>query len=173
MAKTKSENKQEKACSYLLEPGHIYFTKNPEVIHTVLGSAVSVCLWDRRLNQGGVNHFRWPSPKEKGIITEKAMSSADFGDGAIMGLLRLMKEEGSKNQDIVAQIFGGGSCENRPSSIGNANIKAAKRILSKLKIKIISEDIGGFMGRKLAFDTSCGQAAILKVFNLRETDWFD
>ena len=40
-----------------LLPGEYYGTKLPCEIATLLGSCVSVCLYDRNLNIGAMNHY--------------------------------------------------------------------------------------------------------------------
>ena len=41
-------------------PGECYVSNQDEVIYTVLGSCISVCIRDRRLGVGGMNHFMLP-----------------------------------------------------------------------------------------------------------------
>ncbi len=41
---------------YLLKPGYVFLSQEPTLIYTVLGSAVTVCLWDRKNRYG-----RWPT----------------------------------------------------------------------------------------------------------------
>ena len=43
-----------------LLPGEYYVTRHAEVVSTVLGSCVSACIRDTRLNIGGMNHFMLP-----------------------------------------------------------------------------------------------------------------
>ena len=47
--------------NYFLKPGYILIASKPTVISTVLGSCVSVCLYDRKRGAGGMNHFQLPS----------------------------------------------------------------------------------------------------------------
>jgi len=47
-------------------PGEYYVTKTDEIIATVLGSCVSVCLRDTKLGIGGMNHFMLPENKNIG-----------------------------------------------------------------------------------------------------------
>jgi len=47
-----------------------------------------------------------------------------------------------------------------------------KKVLFKKKISIISEDIGGKMGRKAVFNTSTNSTAVIKVDSLRREDWY-
>ncbi|MCD6570373.1 MAG: hypothetical protein J7L53_06695 [Deltaproteobacteria bacterium] len=69
-------------------------------------------------------------------------------------------------------MFGGAYPEDDPErDIGKKNIAVARYTLEKMSVRIVSEDIGGTRGRKIAFDTASGHVAALKVRRLRRTDW--
>ncbi len=46
--------------SVYLHPGEVYVTGEPTRITTILGSCVSVCLFDARAGVAGLNHFLLP-----------------------------------------------------------------------------------------------------------------
>ena len=50
-------------------------------------------------------------------------------------------------------------------------MSVARRALSRRGIRVASEDVGGSLGRKIVFDTGSGQVAVLKVRNIRKSDW--
>ncbi|HOQ91079.1 MAG TPA: chemotaxis protein CheD [Candidatus Hydrogenedentes bacterium] len=153
---------------YLLEPGYMCCLKRPGTLHAVVGSCVVVCLWDMRLRYGGMNHFLFPATRDPAQATPR------YGNVATLGLIRMMEEAGCRRQDLVAQILGGASPRNRPeNTLGQRNVSAAREILQRKGIHIGSEDVGGFMGRKIAFDTATGHVMVLKVFQIRETDWIE
>ena len=156
-----------KAVTYHLEPGFVYASAKGAVIRTVVGSCVAVCLWDSRLMVGGMNHFIHPATREKDQRT------TSFGNVALPVLVKMMyREFGSKKSDLQAQIFGGGSPMNMGQrSVGAENVAVARDFLGRVGIRIYSEDVGGHLGRKILFDTATGQAAILKVQQLRSDDW--
>lgn len=154
------------ASGFTLEPGHIYFTREIDVIRAVVGSCVCVCLWDRKLKYGGMNHYIRGSSKGR-------QSTAEHGDAATLHLLRLFMEAGSESSNIVAQIFGAAVPEDKTAFRNSEKVEAAKTVLRKRGIKVLSEDTGGSMGRKILFDTSSGEVAVLKVFRLRSEDWYD
>ncbi|MBF0572886.1 MAG: chemotaxis protein CheD [Desulfamplus sp.] len=152
---------------YLLKPGFIYLSDKPISISTVVGSSVSVCLFDKKQKIGGMNHFQFPEIKDR----EKA--TAIYGNVATFALIKMMLSNGSKNNHIEAQIFGGAyNPEVSNINVGMNNIKAARKILNSKRIKVISEDVGGEVGRKIIFNTSTFEVAVLKVKNLRRSDWY-
>jgi chemotaxis protein CheD len=152
--------------TYHLEPGFVFAAREHVTIRTVLGSCVAVSLWDRALCYGGMNHFLYPAPGENEELTPR------FGVGAIPALIRMMKELGSRRKNIEAQIFGGASQWGYESSTtGERNQRIARDMLQKYRLPIVSEDVGGYRGRKILFDTASGHVAVLKVHQLRQEDW--
>lgn len=152
---------------YLLRPGFIYLPQKPTAISTVLGSSVSVTLYDRKLKIGGMNHFLYPYMKKKENAT------ALYGDIAVAALVRMMKIKGSKTSNIEAQIFGGAfNPKQSKKDIGKGNLKAARTCLQNYGISVVSEDVGGQKGRKIVFNTVSCETLTLKVERLRESDWY-
>jgi len=153
--------------NYFIEPGYIFVATKPAVISGVLGSCVSVCLFDRELKIGGMNNFRFP------FIKEKNMATAVYGNVATLALIRMMLNEGSEIKNLEAQILGGAyNSELSPQNIGKENILTAKKILTREGVRIASEDVGGEKGRKVIFNTSNNEIAVMKVDKLRLGDWY-
>jgi chemotaxis protein CheD len=152
--------------SFFLERGYVYFSKAPIKVHTVLGRCVSVCLWDKRLRYGGMNHYMHPEQVEASEATPL------YGNAAMVALMRIMEEAGCERRDLIAQIFGGGDPREEDGGTGSRNIEVARQYLNRKGVKIVSEDVGGSLGRKIVFDTGSGQVAVLKVQNIRHSDWF-
>jgi len=154
---------------YLLMPGFIYLNKGNSVIQAVLGTCVSVCLWDKKRRFGGMNNFLYP------FTDDKHKATAKYGNVATITLIRMMEEAGCSKRDIIAQLFGGSSPEGEENSerrnIGRENINVARKVLRSKGIKIVSEDIGGHTGRKIAFDVATGNVAVLRVMDIRDSDW--
>ncbi len=154
--------------TYHLEPGYLYISKDSGIIRTVIGSCVSVCIWDCVNTKGGMCSVeRSKTPKGENP------SGRDAGP-AVTHLIKMLESEGGKRQDMKAQIFGGAGNSIVKSSFKNGTERAAtvKKQLQKNGISIISEDTGGAVGRKIIFDTFNGHIVVAKVHNLREDDWF-
>ena len=142
-------------------------SKMPHVVSTVLGSCISVCLWDTVLNFGGMNHYIHAKP------FNKSKRTAQFGSVSIPYLVRLLLEQGSQMQNLKAHIVGGASNpQMKCSKIGQENIDIAEKLLKKFYIDVITMDTGGEMGRKVVFDTKTGEIIVYKVNNLRKSDWY-
>lgn len=152
---------------YFLRPGFIFLSRTPIIISAVLGSAVAVALWDEKSCFGGLAHFLYP------LAIRKSEATARYGDAAILHLSKMFKHEGSAKSDMKAQIFGGAAnADNECKKVAQNNIATARRMLERLKIKIISEDVGGDMGRKLVYNSSSNEAIIHRVKKLRGGDWY-
>lgn len=153
--------------NYLISPGYIFVPETSTKISAVLGSCVSISIFDTKKKIGGMNHFLYPNVK-----TDDEPRSV-FGDVATRTLIKMFFEMGSRKRNLVAQIFGGAHNGDFSSeNIGISNVNSAKKILNKEQIRIISEDTGGSVGRKIIFDTKTNESVVLKVNSLRKSDWF-
>ena len=167
---------------YFLQPGYIIMPEKAVNISTVTGSSVSVSVFDKKHKIAGMNNFQLPFMEAKGKTT------ALYGNIATITLIKMILSHElfnssseplsklsyrSRIKHLEAQIFGG-AYNNQKSDldIGKQNIETARKILQRYKIPIISEDIGGAKGRKIVFNTSTNEAAVLKVDNLRDDDWY-
>lgn len=143
-----------------LLPGEINSSREPVFYSTLLGSCVSVCLYDRKANCGGMNHYMLSS------APAGARDSARYGDYAIDMLLRMMVKEGSSLKDIESCVLGGarvGRALSIGADIGAKNIVAAKEALGRHKIPVKRADVGGDYGRKIHFRNWTGEIDIRKV----------
>jgi chemotaxis protein CheD len=153
--------------NYFLQPGYIVVPEPSVSISTVIGSSVSICIYDKQNRIGGMNHFQLPYMATKGKTT------AVYGNVATKALIKMMMGHDCKKKHLEAQIFGG-ACNPKKTSedIGRKNIEIARKILLKAGISIISEDVGGEKGRKIVFNTAANEVAVIKVDSLRDADWY-
>ncbi len=139
--------------SHYLLPGNIFAHQDEYTVTTVLGSCVSICLWDSAHKLGGINHFMLP------LWNGDGLASPRYGNIAIAKLIEKMLELGAERNNLKAKVFGGGDVLNVTSTfmnIGARNVVLAGDILRDEKIPIISADTGGKNGRKLLFNTRTG-----------------
>jgi len=135
---------------HFLYPAELFVSKTPYQINTILGSCVSVCLYDPILNIGGMNHFMLPYWNGQGLASPK------YGNIAIEKLLNKVISLGANRNNLKAKVFGGGEVIEThvvQFHIGLRNIEVAKNTLEELKIPIISSSVGGKLGRKIEFIT--------------------
>lgn len=161
------ESKSLVPINYYLKPGYIFVAAEPAVISAVLGSCVAVCIYDRKHMAGGMNHFQVP------YVKNRHRATAGYGNAATLTLIRMMTNDGSGIEHLEAQIYGGAYDQEVCSrDIGHENVMVARKILTKYRIRIISEDVGGEKGRKVVFHTYTNEIAVLKVDKLRMSDWY-
>ena len=149
-----------------LRTGELYIATKPTIITTVLGSCISVCLWDKRLGIGGLNHFALPHTPTRSIPSNK------YGELAMKNLLSGILKLGVKKNDLVAMIFGGGKVTSRSHpmlNIGEQNVDYAKAFLHENKIKILKSRTGLSQGRKIYFNTATGAVKVFKVNSLENS----
>ena len=83
--------------------GGLYISKEPSIIRTILGSCISVCLYDPENRIGGMNHFLLPEQlnnKDKEFPTK-------YGINAMELLINGIMELGGKRGNLVSKVFGG------------------------------------------------------------------
>lgn len=150
---------------FFLQPGFIIVSKEPHLVHTVLGSCVSVCLWDNQAHFGGMNHFLFGRDRNN-------ERTARFGSVSIPHLYRLMLDYGASRNCLQAHILGGGQHAELNSHVGTENVAVAEEILKKFGIEVLTRDVGGQIGRKVIFNTESGEILVFKVNKIRESDWY-
>ena len=131
----------------------IFVSRQPTLVTTILGSCVAVCIFDKRLEFGGINHYMLPLWNGTGLPSPK------YGNVAIPKLIEKMVSLGSREEDLIAKVVGGGEVlvtNNDMFHIGDRNIQIAHEILSEKNIKIAGESVGGTRGRKILYDTATG-----------------
>ena len=146
--------------THYLVAGSLFAHEERHIVTTVLGSCVSVCLWDCSRNRGGINHYMLPFWNGEGLASPK------YGNIAIAKLLERMLELGSERRSLRAKVFGGGvvlNVTNPFMNIGERNVQLAEDMLRSENIPIISADTGGKVGRKLIFDTETGTVLLKKL----------
>ena len=151
----------------IIHPGEYYITDEDELIGTLLGSCVSVCLHDICNHVGGMNHFMLPGRiRADGYLTD---DYAKYGITAINKIINGMLEKGAKKENLTAKIFGGGSILNlsgsdgRRSMIPADNIRIARIFLEIEDIPIISTDVGSNYTRKIIFDAHTGKVFLRRI----------
>lgn len=163
-----TNNSQLEVYEYFLKPGYIIVNNEDSVIRTVLGNSVSVTIFDRTRKFGGMNHFVFPSTKDKKEATPQ------FGNVSVMALCRMMFDLGGNSKTLEAQIMGGAECGDiKDKKLGRKNIAIARKMLKKFNIPVVSEDIGGNRGRKIIYHTGTNETIIYKVDKIRDSDWFE
>jgi chemotaxis protein CheD len=140
--------------NFYLHPGQWFASSARYAVTTILGSCVSICLWDPRSKIGGLNHFLLPTFGGEGL------ASSRFGNVAFYELLEKLLALGCRKQDLQSKIFGGAcvleAFRSKENHLGQKNVRVAERLLDAEGIPLIHRNVGGLRGRKLIFHTDSG-----------------
>jgi len=145
----------------IIQPGEYYVTKEDEVIATVLGSCISVCIKDELHNIGGMNHFMLPGDFRVEDVFNS--NSARYGMYAMEMILGDLLKLGGDRQKLTAKVFGGGhvlNMANVRNSVPASNIQFVKAYLSMEGIQVLKSDVGGYHGRKVLYLPALGKVYV-------------
>ncbi len=150
----------------IINAGEYYVSRTDELIGTLLGSCVAVCLYDNVNMISGMNHFMLPGKISKVDIFQDR--SAKYGIIAIRELVTAMKKNGAKQKNLSAKIFGGGNVmeiERKVHTIPEDNVRLANILLEIEDIPIVETDTKGPYTRKLLMDVISGKVYLKKTRN--------
>ncbi|HAJ57517.1 MAG TPA: hypothetical protein DCL35_07100 [Candidatus Omnitrophica bacterium] len=145
--------------------GHVVFSDKPSLALSVCGNGVVVTIWDRARRFGGMAHCIFP---KSGPRQRRTNYHADV---AIPLLVRQFISSSSRINHLEAQVFGGGSLRGVSEKRAARTLKAVRHILRRMRISVVSEDVGGAVGRKIIFNTFSGDTVVYKTKKVRLTDW--
>jgi len=136
-----------------VQPGEVHWSGEPCIFKTVLGSCISVCLWDGVQGIGGLTHFILP--RDHGNTGD-----ARFGDVAIPLLGRKLRALGCTA--LVAKVFGGAGLMHIGDSatIGEGNAHLALAVLQSERIAVVAQRTGGNHGMVIHFSTVDGSVSL-------------
>jgi chemotaxis protein CheD len=136
-----------------LHPGEFAVAGVPCTITTILGSCVSVCLYDPVTRLGGLNHFLLPTAPAHD-------QSPRYGDVALQQLVAMLESHGVQRNRLTATVIGGAcvldAYHGVRGHIGSQNVRAALRVLQQQRIAVSTTLVGGARARKLRFRPDTG-----------------
>jgi chemotaxis protein CheD len=144
---------------HFLYPGTIFAEPAEYLISTVLGSCVAVCLWDKVVHVGGMNHIMLPLWNGEGLATPK------YGNIAMEKLLAKVISIGARRESLTAKVFGGANVSGTGLEvfmIGERNTTLALEMLEEFRIPILAKDVGGRVGRKIIMNSATGVVMVGK-----------
>ena len=148
--------------SVYLYPGQLFTSREPATVTTILGSCVSVCLWDRSTAIGGINHYLLPQ------AAGSRSAPLRFGSAATDALIAQILALGGRRDRLTAKVFGGACIADAftqevARQLGARNVEQAFVALRRAGIPVEAETTGGRFGRKLVFQTDDGSAWVKEL----------
>ena len=142
--------------------GGFHASREPSVIHTLLGSCVAVCLYDHAAPIGGMNHILLPGKadlKNFNNVSRYAINAMELLINRVMNL-------GGKREHLVAKVFGGANVLSSISAgngVGAKNIEFVLEFLQMEDITVVSRDLGGCDARKIYFHTDTNDVFLKRI----------
>ncbi|MGK0290576.1 MAG: chemotaxis protein CheD [bacterium] len=138
--------------------GGIGIAKAGDKILTVVGSCVSIMLYDKKIKLGGMIHIML------GYHKGRIDNPTKYVDTGVPFLIQKMQEAGAGIHRLkAAKIAGGG--EMFPSyspetNVAKNNVKATYDILAQHDIQVIAADCGRNKGRRVTFDIETAKVLV-------------
>jgi len=142
-------------------PGEYHASGDGTLITTVLGSCVSVCLYDAVNGIGGMNHYMLPG--DTGGTVRPENGSARYGVHAMKLLVEHVLQLGAVRACLEAKVFGAGRVMDGMSDVGRQNADFALRYLREQKIRVTAVDVGDTLPRKICFSPATGQVFVKRI----------
>ena len=138
----------------LLLPGDYFVGGRQYRIRTLLGSCVSIALWHPGALVGAMSHYLLA---RRGSRT--AAPSARYGEDALELMLAELAQMGVPGRECQAKVFGGGQmfpALGHRETVGHKNGEAARGLLKRHDITIVSESLFGAGHRQIVFNVGTG-----------------
>ena len=160
-------NKKLNQYLFVIYAGEYFATDEDVIISTVLGSCISVCIYDAINGIGGINHFMLPENVEISEDSRIYTRDTKYGIHAMDMLINSILKKGGVRRNLEAKIFGGASYfgQGNIRRLGVRNIRFAQKYLFLEDIKLISSDVGGSEARKILFYPQTGKVFLKRIFN--------
>lgn len=145
--------------------GEIAVSQNRDEILVAfgLGSCVGIGAFDPVKGVAGLLHAVLPEP-----LNGSDLDSTKYVGNGIKKLLEEMTQKGAVKERLIVRIAGGANMLTSPGlsktfDIGTRNVAMALKVLENLKLKIISQNIGGNTGRTLRVYVADGKMTIRMI----------
>jgi chemotaxis protein CheD len=145
-----------------VDMGDLRVTDDPEaqLVTYALGSCIAVIVHDPVRRYGGMLHFMLPLSQ---INPTKARERPGmFGDLGVPLLFEQMYRLGSRKQDLVVKVAGGGQINDSSGifEIGKRNYTVLRKMFWRAGVPIAAEDCGGSRSRTARLFVATGKVTI-------------
>lgn len=143
-------------------PGEFFATDQEVMVTTLLGSCVTVCLFDPEAKVGGMNHFLLPD----GVPENDLLSSAGrYGVHAMELLINHIVKLGGRRASLRAKVFGGANVLQAMthSHVGEENVQFVQQYLKREMIPVDAYDVLDRFPRKVNFFPTSGRVMMKKL----------
>jgi chemotaxis protein CheD len=159
--------------TFYLKAGEVYYTTSKKLVHTILGSCVSVIFFHPSTELSIISHAQLPYKKEQHKYcnystcpvdcsnNKKSISSTDlkFVSCSFIYMLKILENFNIPKNQIIVKIFGGANViplKGSGITVGEENVKTAYQFIERNNLKLVSSCVGGDKGRTLYLYTETG-----------------
>jgi len=136
--------------------GEYQISRNPaDVLTTILGSCVAVCIRDPETGWGGMNHFVLPYETGAG----KGLPSVQlrYGSYSIERLVNALIARGSCRERLEIKVFGGANVIKSSGNIGHRNADFVESYLAHEGLAVAVSQLRGTAPRKIRYYPTTGR----------------
>ncbi|MBX9926752.1 MAG: chemoreceptor glutamine deamidase CheD [Hyphomicrobiaceae bacterium] len=139
--------------------GDYYVSARPnEVLSTLLGSCIAVCMRDPKIGCGGMNHFVLPSQSAfTGALPSPVLR---YGSYSIERLTNDLVARGAKRSRLEIKVFGGANILAGTRNFGHSNADFVERYFAREGLRIAAKDVRGTVARRLRYYPVAGAAYV-------------
>jgi chemotaxis protein CheD len=157
-----------------LHPGEAFFCKKPLIVSTVLGSCISITMFNKQNKLAGISHCQLPKCDKYNINCDNCDEPFKYVNCSVKKMLEKFNEHEINSDAIEVKLFGGADVLNNTNgvinyTVGKQNIITAKKIINKNNLNLVARDVGGKQGRKIFFNSETGEIILYRL-KLNEQD---
>ena len=161
-----------------LRQAEMFILNKPVWVSTVLGSCVTVTLYNKRLGLAAICHALLPHCQKNGyknsvddLLDEGCLNCGDafrYVDCAVVMMVESFARFGIPASETRVSVVGGASMLAQSDAAGHypvglQNVHVAQRVLADHRLDIAFSETGGSKGRKLFFNTQTGKVIVQPV----------
>tara|TARA_Y100001934_G_C12254649_1_gene726887 strand:- start:39 stop:677 length:639 start_codon:yes stop_codon:yes gene_type:complete len=137
-----------------LKPGEFAIGAAEEVLVTVIGTSVAVCLRDKSSSLAGMVHFMIPISGLSFLDQSTRFLAEEYGHFAFTRLIGAMEERGASRENLEASLIGGARLWRSSAPCADASVRFVRGYLAKKKIPVGVEFHGPRLPKKVYFTHS-------------------
>jgi chemotaxis protein CheD len=141
--------------------GDYYVSSDPrELVTTILGSCIAVCMRDPAIGCGGMNHFLLPDAAH----ARDGLPSLElrYGSFSIERLINAIVCRGGRRDRLEIKVFGGANVLGT-SNIGHHNADFVEAYLCKEGLAIAAKHVRGTSPRRVRYHPASGQVQMCEA----------
>ncbi len=157
-----------------LRAGEMYWTDEPKLVVTVLGSCLSAVFHSRRKGISGICHGIHPTCGNMDRCNQGCHERFAYVDCSIRQMAKLFDRLGCRRSEIDVKCFGGADIFPRPVempgllSVGRKNSASAQETMMREGLTPSIWDVGGRRGRKIFLYAHTGEVLLKRLAGARE-----